>query len=155
MKIAQKGDVVKVHYTGKHTTGQIFDSSIGQEPLAFVIGEGQMIPGFENGILGMATGSKKTIQIPFMEAYGEAYPELIMEVDRAEIPQEIPLELGMPLNVQTAEGQPATVFVVNLTDTHVTLDANHPLAGKDLIFEVEVVEVSSQADQNKKPLFFN
>ncbi len=154
MKIAQNGDVVKVHYTGKHTTGQVFDSSVGQEPLSFVLGEGQMIPGFEKGILGMMTGSKKSIEIPFMEAYGESYPDLIMEVPREEIPKEIPLELGMPLSVQTAEGHPATVFVIQLTDTHVTLDANHPLAGKDLIFEVELVEVSDNGGK-KSPLFFN
>jgi peptidylprolyl isomerase len=140
---AKAGDNVQVHYTGKLTNGTVFDSSAGREPLEFELGSGMVIPGFDNGITGMQVGETKTIEIPVDEAYGPANPDMIITIERAEIPADIPLEVGMQLNMhQDGQAQPIPVIVTDLTPTNVTLDANHPLAGEALIFDLELVGIN-------------
>lgn len=142
MKKAQSGDTVMVHYTGTLTDGQLFDSSTGGDPLAFQLGTGQVIKGFDEGVTGMEIGDKKTINIPCDEAYGPVNDELLIHFDRSQIPADIPLEAGITLNMhQEGNGQVVPVVIKEVADNHVVLDANHPLAGKDLIFELELVGI--------------
>lgn len=138
---AKQGDVVRVHYTGTLTDGTQFDSSVGREPLEFTVGAGQMIKGFDAGVQGMAVGEKKTIQIPAAEAYGERDPEAIIEFPANQIPADMKLEAGMQLTLRNQYGQPVPVVVMEVKEEVVLLDANHSLAGKELIFEVELVEI--------------
>ena len=143
MAKAQKGDKVKVHYKGTLQDGHQFDSSEGRDPLEFVLGSGMVIAGFDEGVSGMETGEKKTIHIPSDQAYGPSNEELIVKFDRAEIPADIPLEIGATLNMhQEGLGQVIPVVVKEVTDTYVILDANHELAGKDLVFELELVSIN-------------
>ncbi|MFN4147336.1 MAG: peptidylprolyl isomerase [Runella sp.] len=143
MQQAKAGDTVHVHYKGTLTDGTLFDSSEGREPLTFQLGSGMVIPGFDQGITGMAIGDKKTVQIPVEEAYGPAQEELIFPFERAMLPDDIPFEVGMQLNMhQDGNPQPIAVTVVQVTDTQVVVDANHPLAGQDLIFDIELVAIS-------------
>jgi len=135
----EKGSKVKVHYTGKFEDNNVFDSSVDKDPLEFVVGEGMLIPGFENGIIGLNTGDKKTIEIQPEEAYGPIREELVNEVPRENLPEGV--EVGQVLQAQTEQG-PITVTVVELTEEVGKIDANHPLAGKKLIFDLEVVEVA-------------
>lgn len=141
MSIAKAGDMVAVHYTGKHTDGSIFDSSDGRTPLEFKIGSGMVIKGFDDGVTGMSIGDKKTIVIPAAEAYGEHSSENTVSMERSQIPSHIELALGASLNMHQDEGQVVEVVITDLTETHVTLDANHPLAGKDLTFDLELVSI--------------
>lgn len=142
MAQAKAGDTVQVHYTGTLGDGTIFDSSAGRDPLEFRLGSGQVIPGFDNGIEGMNIGDKKTINIPSDDAYGPVVEDHVFQIERDEIPTEIPLEVGMTLNMhQDGNPQPIPVIVRDVTAESVTLDANHPLAGQDLIFEVELVGI--------------
>ncbi len=142
MAQAKAGDTVQVHYTGTLTDGTVFDSSKGREPLEFTLGSGQVIKGFDEGISGMEVGETKTVQIPVEEAYGPAHEEMIFTLERSEIPDDIPLEVGMTLNMhEDGNPQPIPVIVRDLTDESVTLDANHPLAGHDLVFEVQLVDI--------------
>jgi peptidylprolyl isomerase len=141
MAQAKKGDEVKVHYTGKLDDGTVFDSSEGREPLQFKIGEGQVIPGFEEGVVGMNTGDTKTISIPSGQAYGPHHDEMVIVVDKSQFPEGMNPELGDQLQMQHPSGQVVLVTVVDVSDKDVTLDANHPLAGKDLTFNVELVDV--------------
>jgi FKBP-type peptidyl-prolyl cis-trans isomerase 2 len=134
----EKGSKVKVHYTGKLEDNNIFDSSVEREPLEFVVGEGKLIPGFENGIMGLNTGDKKTIEIEAEEAYGQIREELISEVPKENLPEGV--EVGAMLQAQTEQG-PINVTVTEIGETTAKVDANHPLAGKKLIFELEVMEV--------------
>ena len=152
---AKNGDAVKVHYTGKHTDGDIFDSSEGREPLAFELGKVQMIKGFEAAVLGMEVGETKTVTIPADQAYGDFNENMVFSVNKTEIPEHINLQLGMPLNVQTDQGHTVQVTVKEITDATVTLDANHPLAGQELIFEINLVEITPGEDESKKPLLFD
>lgn len=139
---AKKGDKVKVHYTGKLTEGIVFDSSEGAEPLEFELGSGQVIEGFDNGITGMVVGEKKTVHIPVNEAYGPAEEENVIKIPRSEIPADMELEIGMVLNMhQDGSGQVMQVAVADFDDEAVVLDGNHPLAGKDLIFDIELIEI--------------
>lgn len=138
---AQQGDTVKVHYTGKLEDGSVFDSSIQRDPLEFTIGEGQIIPGFEKAVVGMEAGQNKTVQIESAEAYGPRYEEMVQIVERTQIPDNISLEVGAQLQANHPQGGPIILTVTDLTDAEVTLDANHPLAGKDLTFEIELVEM--------------
>ena len=142
MTQAKSGDTVRIHYTGTLQDGSVFDSSEGRDPLEFQLGSGQVIPGFDEGVSGMEVGEKKTIEIPCDQAYGPIHPEAMQDVPRAEIPDNIPLELGTQLQMQAPDGQTMMVVVANVTDEKVTLDANHPLAGKDLTFALELVEIA-------------
>lgn len=141
MSKAKKGDHVKVHYTGTLTTGERFDSSEGREPLAFTVGAGQMIRGFDDAIPGMIVGEKKTINIAPVDAYGEKNQEAIVEFPKTNIPPDMKLEPGMRLQLTNQAGQPIPVVVTEVRDEVVVLDANHELAGKELIFDIELVEI--------------
>ncbi len=143
MTTAKKGDKVKVHYTGKLTSGDQFDSSAGRSPLEFTIGAGQMIPGFDAAIPGMNIGEKKTITISPENAYGEKKEEAIIEFPKANIPADMKLEPGMKLQLHNEAGQPFPVVVTDIKEEVVLLDANHELAGKELIFDIELVEIAS------------
>jgi len=139
---AKSGDTVKVHYTGKLEDGKVFDSSENREPLEFVIGEGNVIPGFEKGIAGMALGESKTITIPPEEAYGTRHEEFVVNVERNEFPENITPAIGLQLQMTQPNGESINVIITDLTEDTVTLDANHLLAGHTLIFDVELVEIS-------------
>lgn len=140
MAAAKTGDTVKVHYTGKLEDGTVFDSSVEREPLQFTLGEGQVIPGFEKAALGMNPGDSKTEIIPPEEAYGEHRDEMVVQVERQQIPDNF-AKVGQRLQIQQPTGQKIPVVVTEVADATVTLDANHPLAGKSLTFDIEMVEI--------------
>ena len=142
MQQAKKGDKVKVHYHGKLTDGTTFDSSEGREPLEFTIGSGMVIPGFDKGVTGMSIGEKKTITIPSDQAYGPKQEELIMEFPVAQFPPEISPEPGMTLNMSDGQGQSFPVTVIEVKDGNVIIDANAPLAGEDLVFDLELMDIA-------------
>ena len=142
MTQVKTGDTVKIHYTGTLTDGTTFDSSAGRDPLQFQVGSGQIIPGLDSALPGMAVGDRKTVQVPCADAYGAANPQARQAVPRDQIPAEIPLEPGTRLQMQTPQGQVVPVTVAEVSETEVTLDANHPLAGKDLVFDIELVEIA-------------
>lgn len=142
MTQAMPGTTVSIHYTGTLADGTTFDSSQGREPLTFEMGAGQIIPGLEAALDGMAEGERKTVTIPAAQAYGLRREEAVSQVPRDVVPDHIPLDLGTQLQVQTPDGQAMPVTVAEVTEAHVTLDANHPLAGKDLTFAVELVKVA-------------
>jgi FKBP-type peptidyl-prolyl cis-trans isomerase 2 len=139
---AKKGDAVKVHYTGKLEDGTVFDSSVSREPLGFTLGDGNMIKGFDAAVYGMVIGDKKTVNIPAAEAYGERRDDMMIEVPISQVPPDIQPEIGQQLMLQGQGGQPMPVTVVELTDEKIVLDANHDLAGKDLIFDIELVKIN-------------
>jgi FKBP-type peptidyl-prolyl cis-trans isomerase 2 len=141
MTQAKQGDSVKVHYTGKLDDGTVFDSSVGREPLEFTVGAGQLIAGFDEAVVGMAAGEQKTVRIAAEQAYGPHNPEMTLQVPRSDLPAEIQPELGMQLEASQEGGHSMVVTVVEVSDESVTFDANHPLAGKALTFEIEVVEL--------------
>lgn len=141
MSEAKNGDTVRIHYTGRLTDGNEFDSSAGREPLEFTLGAGQIIPGLEKEIEGMTVGDKSTVTIPSDEAYGPRRPEAVQKVARSEIPEEIDVAPGAQLQGMTQDGRQLNLTVVEVGGDTVTLDANHPLAGKDLVFDVELVEI--------------
>lgn len=142
MTQVKENNTVKVLYTGKLADGQVFDSSEGKEPLAFTLGQGSLIPGFEKGLIDMKLNEKKTIIIPADEAYGYPREDLLIEVPKSELPQEMDPEVGMGLVSRTPEGQEINLLVVQVKEDTVVLDGNHPLAGKELIFDLEVVEIT-------------
>lgn len=142
MTQAKMGDTVKVHYTGTLKNGDQFDSSAGREPLSFTLGQGQVIPGFENAIVGMRIGDSKTVTIPAEEAYGPHHAEAIKTFPRSAIPEHIELEVGLQLQASGPDGQMVLLTVIEVNDEIVQLDANHPLAGKDLTFALELVAVA-------------
>ena len=141
MQQAKKGDKVKVHYHGKLTNGETFDSSTGREPLEFEVGSGMVIVGFDSGVTGMNVGDKKTLNIPFDQAYGPKNPDMLIEMPKDRFPKDLDLEVGLPLMMSDGSGQNFQVIVAQIKDDVVVLDANHPLAGQDLIFEIELVEI--------------
>lgn len=141
MSEAKNGDTVSIHYTGRLPDGSEFDSSAGREPLEFTLGAGQIIPGLEKEIEGMAVGDKSTVTIPADEAYGPHRPEAVQEVPRTQIPEEIDVAVGTQLQGMTQDGRQLNLTVVEVGDESVTIDANHPLAGKDLVFDVELVGI--------------
>ena len=141
MQEAKQGDNVQVHYTGKLNDGSVFDSSAGREPLAFTVGAGQMIQGFDKAVNGMKVGDKQTVTIPFMEAYGEHRSDLVIQVPAEHVPEGMEPKVGDRLAVNQADGQQVPVTVTEVSDKGVTLDANHDLAGKDLIFDIELVQI--------------
>jgi len=141
MSRAKDGDTVRVHYTGKLEDGTIFDSSFEGEPLEFTIGEGRIIPGFEQAVIGMQVGESRSIGIPSDEAFGPHRQEMVMEVDRNKFPTEIDLFVGQQLQVERWD-EVIPVTVAGVSDTVIQLDANHPLAGKDLVFDVELLDIA-------------
>lgn len=135
----EKGSKVKVHYTGKLEDNNVFDTSVNKEPLEFTVGEGMLIPGFENGVLGMKPGDKKTIELSVEEAYGERRDDLINEIPKTNLPENV--EVGQMLQAETEQG-PITVVVTEINEETAKIDANHPLAGRKLFFDLEIVEVA-------------
>lgn len=145
MQQVKQGDKVKVHYHGKLTDGTTFDSSEGREPLEFEVGAGAVIPGFDNGVMGMAVGDKKTVNIPAEEAYGPKVDELVMDFPKERFPEDMQPEIGMQLMMNNGSGQQFPVTIVEVKEESITLDANHQLAGKDLVFDIELVDIESKS----------
>ena len=142
MKTAEHGDTVKVHYTGTLEDGTVFDSSVGQTPLEFTIGEKQVLQGFEEGVLGLSIGGSNTIHIPAKEAYGLRQENLIGTFSRGQLPESITPEIGMKLQMQSPEGDVFLISVIEIEGDDITFDANHELAGEDLNFDIELVEIN-------------
>ncbi|MGD8226792.1 MAG: peptidylprolyl isomerase [Desulfobacteraceae bacterium] len=142
MSKVKDGDTVKVHYTGKLENGDVFDSSRDKEPFEFTVGDKAVIPGFENGVVGMGLGDTKTIEIPPEEAYGAKQDELVVVVNKSEFPSDITPSVGQRLQIRQQDGNPVVVTVTHLTEESITLDANHPLAGYTLFFDVEIVDIT-------------
>lgn len=142
MTEVKPGDTVSIHYTGTLKDGTTFDSSEGRAPLEFEVGSGQIIPGLDVALPGMRVGDKKTVEIDCQDAYGPRDPDMRQAVPREGIPAEIPLDVGTQLQMQTPSGQAVPVVVVDVSETEVTLDANHPLAGQDLTFEIELMSIA-------------
>ena len=145
MSQVKANNTVKVHYTGKLADGQVFDTSEGKEPIEFVLGQGRLIPGFEQGLIDMKLNEKKTISIAKEEAYGEVNEQLIQEIDKANLPQDMEPKVGMGLVSKSPEGQEMNLMIIEVKDESVVIDGNHPLAGRDLVFDLEVVEIKETA----------
>lgn len=141
MTQAQHGDTVKIHYTGTLDDGTVFDSSEGHDPLEFTLGSGQVIVGFEEAVTGMGSGEKKQVTIPADKAYGQRNEEMVIQAPRDQVPPDIKPEVGQQLQMGGPDGETVIVRVVEITNEHVTLDANPPLAGKDLTFDLELVAI--------------
>lgn len=139
---AKNGDTVKVHYTGKLDDGQIFDSSDGGEPLEFTLGTGAIIDGFDAAVQGMSVGESKEVRIPAVEAYGERVDEMVIGVSREQLPKGMAPEIGQMLELVTEEGERSQLVITSFDDQSVTLDGNHPLAGYDLTFAIQLVEIA-------------
>lgn len=137
----QNGDTIRIHYTGTLEDGSVFDSSDGREPLQFTVGSGQVIPGFDNAVLGLEPGDKRTVTIPSDEAYGEFRDEMVIQVGRDQLPEDLDPEIGDELQLTTPDGHPIPVLVTAMNDESLTLDANHPLAGEDLTFAIRLEEI--------------
>jgi peptidylprolyl isomerase len=142
MTVAANGNTVKIHYKGTLEDGSVFDSSEGRDPLEFQIGSGQVIVGFEEAVSGMSVGEKKSVTIPVDKAYGPRNEELVIEAPKEHVPADINPEVGQKLQMGGPNGELVMVTVVEVTDSHIKLDANPPLAGEDLNFDIELVEVS-------------
>lgn len=141
MQQVKNGDKVKVHYHGRLTNGETFDSSEGRQPLEFEVGSGMVIKGFDDGVTGMKVGEKKTIHIPADQAYGQKNPEMMVEFPKSQFPPEIDLEVGIQLMMSNQSGEQFPVTIAEIKEDVVILDANHHLAGEDLIFDLELVEI--------------
>jgi peptidylprolyl isomerase len=137
----KNGDKIKVHYTGKYEDGKVFDSSVDGDPLDVEIGAAQVIKGFEDALMGMEQGEKKTISIPPDQGYGQHDPALLIEIPNSNIPDEVTPQVGMKLRLRDSKGQSAVVTVTEIGKQSIKLDANHPLAGKVLVFDLELVEI--------------
>ncbi len=142
MAKAKQGDTVKVHYTGTLGDGSQFDSSRDREPLEFVIGQGMVIPGFDNAVDGLEIGESVSVAIPCVEAYGEYNDDLTGTIERDRLPQDLSPEVGMVLQLSAEDGQTLQVMVTEMDDESISVDGNHPLAGKDLNFDIELVEIA-------------
>jgi peptidylprolyl isomerase len=142
--VAKAGDTVKIHYTGTLNDGTQFDSSVGKDPLEFTLGSGQVIQGFDDAVTGMKVGEKKTVTIPAAEAYGAYRDDLVFEVDKAELPATITPAVGMQLQMTQNDGTKITVTIKAINPNTLTLDANSPMAGKDLTFALELVEIEKK-----------
>jgi peptidylprolyl isomerase len=138
---AEKGDIVKVHYTGRLQDGTVFDTSPADRPLSFIVGRGEVIAGFEQAVIGMYQGGKKSVRVAPEDAYGPHRPELVEEMKRSLLPADLHLEVGRQLEVEPEQGNKFLVLVAALNEESVTLDANHPLAGRELHFDIEVLSV--------------
>lgn len=143
MAQVKQGDTVRVHYTGKLRDGTVFDSSANRDALEFTLGKGQLIAGFEKAVKGMSPGESVTVEIPADEAYGPHRPEMVIEFGRDRLPGDMDVEVGQRLQLRQKDGQSVVVKVTGTTDTTLTVDANHELAGKDLTFDIQVVEIVS------------
>jgi len=143
MNLVKDHHTVKVNYTGKLTDGQVFDTSEGKEPIEVTLGQGQIIPGFEKGLIDMKLNEKKTITIAKEEAYGDINAALIQEVQKTALPQDMTPEVGMGLVSKSPDGQEMNLLVVEVKDDSIVIDGNHPLAGKDLVFDLEVLEITA------------
>ncbi len=141
MAQAKYGDTVKVHYTGRLDDGTVFDASVEGDPLQFTIGSGQIIPGFEQAVVGMNPGESKTVKIPAEEAYGQRRDDLILEIDKNQLPEGLKPEIGMQLQSRQPDGSIIVLTIADIRESHITLDANHPLAGKDLTFDIQLIEI--------------
>jgi FKBP-type peptidyl-prolyl cis-trans isomerase 2 len=142
MAQAKHGDTVKVHYTGKLSDGTIFDSSDGREPLEFTLGQQQVIPGFEQAVIGMGLGQSTTAEIEAAEAYGPRDERLVTQISRQQIPDDVEVSVNDRLQVRRSDGRTLVVTVTEISETSLTLDGNHPLAGKDLTFDIELVDIA-------------
>ena len=142
MAQAKNGDNVKVHYTGKLHDGTVFDTSTGREPLEFTIGNGQLIRDFEQAVIGMNPGESKTVQISSENAYGPRRDDMLIVVDRSQFPENLEPKIDQQLQIRNENGQSTVARVVDISGTNVTLDANHPLAGQDLTFEIQLTEIA-------------
>jgi peptidylprolyl isomerase len=143
MNSAQNGSVVRVHYTGRLEDGTVFDSSHGREPLEFTLGSGQVISGFDSAVEGMEVGETRSTTVPVEEAYGPRRDDLVLEIDREQVPEGIEVSVGTQLQLQQEDGRNVPVTVADVGSQTITLDANHPLAGHDLDFELELLEVET------------
>lgn len=148
MAHAQEGSTVKVNYTGKLEDGTVFDTSENREPLTFTIGEGKVIPGFEQAVTGMEPGESKTEKLAPEQAYGPRRDDMVMEMERDQIPDNVEAQEGQELQLRLQNGQTVPVVITKLSDESVTIDANHPLAGKTLVFDIELLDVESGQDGN-------
>ena len=141
MGTVKTGDTVRIHYNGTLADGSAFDSSQGRDPLEFTVGSGQIIPGLDKALPGMSVGDTKVVEVPAAEAYGDHQPEGLQQIPREQVPENVPLDPGTRLQVQTPDGRTLPVTVTEVTEEVVVLDANHPLAGQDLTFDIELVEI--------------
>ena len=142
MTQVKAGDTVGIHYTGTLLDGTKFDSSEGRDPLEFTVGSGQIIPGLDKELPGMAVGDKKTVVVPAEEAYGPINPQMRQAIPREGFPDDVPLDIGTSLNVETPDGQAMQVMIVATDEATVTIDANHALAGQDLKFDIELMSIA-------------
>jgi len=149
---AKKGDTVKVHYTGRLADGTVFDTSEDKEPLLFMLGKKEVIKGFDAAVTGMVPGEKKTVNIPASEGYGESKPELIEVISRSNLPADVDYKVGAQIEITNQDDSVFHVMVIEATDTEVTFDGNHPLAGKELIFDIKVEEVTPKLECEDNPL---
>ncbi|AQS92994.1 peptidylprolyl isomerase [Polaribacter sp. BM10] len=147
MMQVKENNTVKVHYTGKLTDGQIFDTSEGKEPIEFTLGEGRLIPGFEKGLLNMKLNEKKTLNIAKEDAYGEVNAQLIQEVAKKDLPQDMEPQVGMGLVSKAPDGSEMNLMVVEVKEDAIIIDGNHPLAGRDLVFDIEVVAIKEASTE--------
>lgn len=141
MAAAKKGDKVKVHYTGRLEDGTVFDTSAERGPYEFTIGQSKIVPGFAEAVIGMNPGQSKTVEIPAKKAYGLHRKDMIAVIERSKLPAHLNPEIGQRLRIDQADGQKIPATVIEVSDSTVTLDANHPLAGKDLVFDIELLEI--------------
>ncbi|MCH2448630.1 MAG: peptidylprolyl isomerase [Gracilimonas sp.] len=141
MSKVKDGDTVKVHYTGKLEDGSVFDSSVERDPLEITLGEGKLIPGFEKAVVGLEVGDKTTASIESTDAYGDRREDLELSIERNQLPEDIEPQVGMQLQLNQPNGQPVPVQITKVEDENIMIDANHPLAGKDLTFDIELVDI--------------
>lgn len=140
------GDTISVNYTGRFEDGQVFDSSEEREPLKFTVGAGQLIKGFDDAVTGLKIGEKVTVTIAPADAYGEHRTDLIIDIPKANVPEDLAVEIGKRFNLRDESGRPVPAVVIEITDEAIRLDANHAMAGKTLVFDIEVVQTGLQGD---------
>ena len=145
-KAVAPGDTIRVHYTGKFESGDLFDSSEGREPLKFTVGTGQLVKGFDDAVVGMIPGEKKTVTVTPKEGYGERREDHVVDFPKANVPEDMKLEVGMVVQMSDQSGSPIPVIITEILEDVVKMDVNHPLAGKTLVFDVEIVETGLEPD---------